>query len=555
MSNTFKQPILKIKNLQICTRDDDKKNGIGGSLVHDLNLEVAAGETLCIVGESGSGKSISSMAIMGLLPKDSLVTNHGEIFLEDENVLLQSQTRLRELRATKMAMVFQEPMTALNPVHKVGRQVEEVLTLHTQWKKAERKKRVLEMLESVGLPDIERVYNSYPHELSGGQRQRIVIAMALILKPKLLIADEPTTALDVTTQKQILALIHELQAEHGTAVIFITHDFGVVAEIADRILVMNQGKQVETGTRQQVLAAPKEDYTRMLISSVPSLIPHHKPSLESEIVLDVQDLHKTYNSSGTLFGKKSKNVIAAKDINFQIHRREILGIVGESGSGKSTVARCVMRLTDPSSGLIELQGKNITTLSRSELAPLRQRIQMIFQDPYRSLNPRRTVGKSVIEGLLNYGMSYTEAMQKAKDTMPLVGLSADVLERYPHQFSGGQRQRICIARALVMEPDVLVADEAVSALDVSVQAQVLDLLDEIRQRTGVGVLFITHDLRVAAQICDTIIVMQKGVVVEAGSAMNVLKSPQHLYTQTLLQAAPGRQWDFQNFQPIPTLSQ
>lgn len=317
---------------------------------------------------------------------------------------------------------------------------------------------------------------------------------------------------------------------------------------------MNQGKLVETGTRQQVLSAPKEDYTRMLISSVPSLIPNQKPNLESEIVLDVQDLHKVYNSAGSLFGKKPKSVVAAKDINFQIHRREILGIVGESGSGKSTVARCVMRLTDPSSGVIALQGKNITTLSRSELAPLRQRIQMIFQDPYRSLNPRRTVGKSVIEGLLNYGMSYAEAMQKAKDTMPLVGLNTDVLERYPHQFSGGQRQRICIARALVMEPDVLVADEAVSALDVSVQAQVLDLLDEIRQRTGVGVLFITHDLRVAAQICDTIIVMQKGQVVEAGSAMTVLKTPQHSYTQTLLQAAPGRQWDFQNFQPIPTLS-
>jgi len=371
--------------------------------------------------------------------------------------------------------------------------------------------------------------------------------MALILKPRLLIADEPTTALDVTTQKQILGLIRELQARHHTAVLFITHDFGVVAEIADRIVVMNQGAVVETGLRDDILARPKHDYTRMLVSSVPSLIPPPRTALDGDMVLQVSGLNKTYGKQGWF--KQNAPVTAASDIAFNVKRGEIVGIVGESGSGKSTVARCVVRLIDPTSGRIELQGKNIAALRRGALAPMRKHIQIVFQDPYRSLNPRRKIGDSIIEGLLNYGAPAAQAMQQAARALDLVGLPPDAIDRYPHQFSGGQRQRICLARALVMKPDVLVADEAVSALDVSVQAQVLALLEDVRQRVGIGVLFITHDLRVAAKICDTIVVMQNGRIVETGSAEQVLTRPSQPYTQALIDAAPGRGWDFQHFRP------
>lgn len=544
------ETVITAKNLQVCIKDKRNKNNIGSPVVHDISFSVKQGETLCIVGESGSGKSVTSMAIMGLLPADSLIVSQGSIYIDDEDILSYSPAQMRRLRASKVAMVFQEPMTALNPVHKVGRQIEEVLKLHQKSLSAkERKKKVMDMLSSVHLPDIERIYDSYPHQLSGGQRQRIVIAMALILQPKLLIADEPTTALDVTTQKQILQLIKELQAKHGTAVIFITHDFGVVADIADRILVMNQGREVETGDKLQVLSNPQADYTRMLVSSVPSLVPHDRQLKDSNTVLTVKNLNKYYTKSKFFFGASEK-LHAAVDVNFQIKQREIVGIVGESGSGKSTVARCIMRLTDSNSGEILLDGTDINRLSRRELMPLRHKIQMIFQDPYRSLNPRQRIGESVIEGLINYGVSRKEALQKASKALELVGLPTDALTRYPHQFSGGQRQRICIARALVMEPAILVADEAVSALDVSVQAQVLDLLEEIRERAGVGVLFITHDLRVAAQICDTVIVMKKGHIVESGPVSDVLSKPQHEYTQSLLDAAPGRHWDFQNFAPV-----
>jgi len=541
-------PVLTIAGLTV--RIDNTGAGSrapGRAVVSDLSFDVHAGETVCIVGESGSGKSVTSLATMGLLPKDTLVASAGRIEIDGEDILKASVKRLRELRASKMAMVFQEPMTALNPVQRVGQQVDEVLRLHTTLSRAERKRQVLAMLESVHLPDIARIYDSYPHQLSGGQRQRIVIAMALILKPRLLIADEPTTALDVTTQKQILALIRELQAEHGTAVVFITHDFGVVAEIADRIVVMNQGTVVETGSREAILARPTQDYTRMLVSSVPSLIPQARDPITSETLLHVRDLNKVYGKNG-LF-KRGTPVAAASDIAFNVRRGEIVGIVGESGSGKSTVARCVVRLIDPTSGQIMLGEADIATIGSRALAPMRRRIQIVFQDPYRSLNPRRKVGESIIEGLLNYGTSRAMAVEQAARALALVGLPPDSVERYPHQFSGGQRQRICIARALVMEPDILVADEAVSALDVSVQAQVLALLEEVRQRVGIGVLFITHDLRVASQICDTLVVMQHGRIVEAGSAEMVLTQPQQPYTRALIDAAPGRGWDFKHFRP------
>ncbi|MCY1526620.1 Glutathione import ATP-binding protein GsiA [compost metagenome] len=407
------------------------------------------------------------------------------------------------------------------------------------------------MFRSVHLPDVERIFDSYPHQLSGGQRQRIVIAMALILEPKLLIADEPTTALDVTTQKQILALIKELQVKHQTAVLFITHDFGVVAEISDRIVVMNRGDLVESGTRNEILAEPKQSYTRRLVSSVPSLVPSRREAPSGMPVLHVKGLGRTYGGKRSVLSRKAAhNIIAAADVNLTLRKGEILGIVGESGSGKSTVARCIVRLIEPTAGHMMMGGEDLSTLSGSALRPVRRRIQIVFQDPYRSLNPRRTVGESIIEGLLNFGVPREDALKRAGETLSVVGLSPDAMRRYPHQFSGGQRQRICIARALVMDPEILVADEAVSALDVSVQAQVLELLEQVRQRTGVGVLFITHDLRVAAQICDTIMVMQRGKVVETGSAETVLTEPRHEYTRALIDAAPGRDWDFRNFRPI-----
>ncbi|ANY17654.1 ABC transporter ATP-binding protein [Bordetella pseudohinzii] len=537
--------VLSIQNLTV------EVQGAGNRVVRDFSLQVRPGETVCVVGESGSGKSVTSLAVMGLLPAGILKVQGGSIMVEGEDVVRATPRRLREMRATHMAMVFQEPMTALNPVHTVGRQVDEVLRLHRrQMSRAQRREKVLEMFRSVHLPDVERVYDSYPHQLSGGQRQRIVIAMALILEPKLLIADEPTTALDVTTQKQILALIKELQEKQGTAVLFITHDFGVVAEIADRIVVMNRGDLIESGTRDDILARPKEAYTRRLVSSVPSLVPIERAAPDGMPVLHVQKLGRTYSSRRGLFGAGGHSVVAAADVNLILRRGEILGIVGESGSGKSTVARCIMRLIEPTEGTLCLGGEDVARVRGAALRPLRRRIQIVFQDPYRSLNPRRPVGESIIEGLLNFGTPRAEAEQRAGDMLRVVGLSPDVMQRYPHQFSGGQRQRICIARALVMEPEVLVADEAVSALDVSVQAQVLELLEEVRRRTGVGVLFITHDLRVAAQICDTIMVMQRGQVVETGSAATVLTQPQHAYTRALIDAAPGRGWDFRNFRPL-----
>ncbi|HSR11642.1 MAG TPA: ABC transporter ATP-binding protein, partial [Thermodesulfobacteriota bacterium] len=483
----------------------------------------------------------------GLLPKGSLEPTGGAILLEGENILAAGQKRLRELRATRMAMVFQEPMTALNPVERVGKQVDEVLRVHTSLGKAERRERVLDMLDSVHLPESRWIYEAYPHQLSGGQRQRIVISMALVLGPRLLIADEPTTALDVTTQKQILLLIRELREKHHTAVMFITHDFGVVAEIADRIVVMNRGRVVDVGKRQDILSGPTRPYTRMLVSSVPSLIPRKRPSPKGVIVLDVAGLTKVFNET-RLFGG-GRSVAAARDVSLNIRRGEIVGVVGESGSGKSTVARCVVRLIDPTAGAVRVDGQDIAGAGGGALRRLRRRIQIVFQDPYRSINPRRRVGDSIVEGLLNFGTPRAEAMGKARELLRVVGLDPDVVQRYPHQFSGGERQRICIARALALDPDILVADEPVSSLDVSVQAQVLKLLEDIRERTGIAVLFITHDLRVSAQVCDTIVVMQSGNIVEAGPAEQVLTAPRENYTRALIDAAPGRHWDFQNFRP------
>ena len=537
-------PVLRVEDLGVAAGRD----GRGPRVVDGVSLDVAAGETLCVVGESGSGKSVSALSVMGLLPKGALKPVGGRVRLGDEELLSATPERLRRLRATEMAMIFQEPMTALNPVMTVGRQVEEVLAAHARADAGERRRRVLTMFEEVHLPEVERIYGSYPQALSGGQRQRIMIAMALVLKPRLLIADEPTTALDVTTQAQILVLLRELREHHGTAVLFITHDMGVVAEIADRVVVMRRGKVVETGPLRQVLSRPAKAYTRALLAAVPSLSPRPPRAGDgAAVALETRGLGKIYRERG-LF--KRREVEAAADVDITLRRERTLGIVGESGSGKSTVARCVVRLIDPTSGSIRLGDDDISTLSRRALKPHRKRVQIVFQDPYRSLNPRLTVGQSIIEGPTNFGVPRAQAMEEAGRLLGLVDIPAEALGRYPHQFSGGQRQRIAIARALAMDPDVLVADEAVSALDVSVQAQVLDLLDAIRKRMGIALLFITHDLRVAAQICDDVAVMQRGRIVEHGPAFEVLGKPRHPYTRQLLQAAPGRHWDFAKFQAV-----
>ncbi|MFS2224663.1 ABC transporter ATP-binding protein [Pantoea sp. B65] len=533
--------ILQVDRLSVNTAQ-------GVPILQDISFSIRAGETLCLVGESGSGKSVTSLATLGLLPKGALRVVGGRILLDGEDVLRVSNGRLKALRGSRMAMIFQEPMTALNPVLTVGRQIDEVLQIHTGLSAAERHVRVMDALTQVHLPDIRRVYAAYPHQLSGGQRQRIMIAMALVLEPRLLIADEPTTALDVTTQQQILKLIRELQQKHGTAVLFITHDMGVVVDIADRVCVMRQGNIVESGALQQVLSQPREDYTKALLAAVPGLAPRPaRKAISAQVVLDVVELGKIYPPKGGAwgwFGKRRQGTRALHDVTFSLKRGRTLGIVGESGSGKSTMARCVMRLLTPDEGAIRITGNDISELSTAGLKPHRKRIQMIFQDPNRSLNPRISIGKSLVEGPMNYGVSFAEAWARGQQLLELVGLPADAIDRFPHQFSGGQRQRIAIARALAMEPDVIVADEAVSALDVSVQAQVLQLLNDIQRRLGVAILFITHDLRVAAQLCDDVLVMQHGEVIEYGAATEVLVSPQHPYTQQLMDAVPGKGWDF-----------
>jgi peptide/nickel transport system ATP-binding protein len=504
--------------------------------VQDISLSIEAGQTLCVVGESGSGKSVMATAVMGLLAKELKVAS-GSITLNGENLLQASAQKLRSLRGKAMGMVFQEPMTALNPVMRCGDQIDELLKTHTDWSAGKRKEAVLAILERVKLPEPARMMRSYPHQLSGGQRQRIVIAMACILKPALLICDEPTTALDVTTQKEILRLIDELQREQGCAVLFITHDMGVVAEIADDVLVMNQGRAVELGAANQVLKNPQQPYTQMLLAAVPSMQPPPaKPDPIGEPLLRAQQVGKTYISRDWL--GRARHTQALQDAALELRAGETIGIVGESGSGKSTLARCIMRLIDPTEGDIFWGTNSIAKLKENELRPLRSHIQVVFQDPNRSLNPRRKIVDSLSEGAMNFGASRADAAAATAQILQKVKLPHEALERYPSQFSGGQRQRLAIARALMCKPQVLVADEAVSALDVSVQAQILQLLREVQAELGLGLLFITHDLRVAAQLCDRVIVMHQGRIVEQGKTGELYANPQQDYTKRLFDAAP-----------------
>jgi peptide/nickel transport system ATP-binding protein len=500
-----------------------------------LTLEVRRDEILCVVGESGSGKSVTAASILRLLPP-TLQVSQGHIEFDGRDLLALPPDELRRVRGARIGMIFQDPMTALNPLHRVGDQIAEVLRLHTALSPAVVRARVLELLERMRMPDPARAAQAYPHELSGGQRQRAMIAMALALEPDLLIADEPTTALDVTTQSQILALIRELQQRNGMGVIFITHDFGVVAEIGTRIAVMRQGQLVEQGDAIDVLDRPQHDYTRSLIAAVPSLQPPPaKPVASSRVALAIRNVSKTYRRRGRV-------THALQDVSLTLARGTTLGIVGESGSGKSTLARCIVRLLEPDSGRIEFEGENLLSLPRAAWRAKVARIQMVFQDPYTSLNPRRRVGDLVTQGPILHGMTRARAIERARELFELVGLDPQSLDRYPHEFSGGQRQRVGLARALALDPYVLVADEPVSALDVSVQAQVLELLHGLRDRLGLSMVFITHDLRVAAQICDRVAIMQGGRLVEEGEAAQVLATPREAYSRSLLDAVPGRRW-------------
>ena len=529
-------PAVTIKNLRIAL----PPGGERAYAVDGISFDLKPGEIVCVVGESGSGKSMCAHALMGLLP-DSVTTETGEIAFEGNNLLALDEDGWRDLRGRRIAMVFQEPMTALNPLMRIGDQMMEMFEAHGLLSPRERRQKALGLAREVGLPDPARIVRAYPHQLSGGQRQRAMIAMALALAPAVLVADEPTTALDVTTQAQILKLIRDLQRSRNMAVMFITHDFGVVADIADRVVVLRYGQVVEQGSAQEVLNRPRHAYTKALLAAVPSMTPPQRtPLIDRNKAVDVIGLDKTYVTAGGWF-RPDRTVQAANEVNFSILQGETLGLVGESGSGKSSVARLVLRLIEADRGTIRIGDIDLTRLEGKALRDQRRRIQMIFQDPFASLNPRRKVGQIISDGPIAHGTDPKLALQRARDLLGMVGLDAGAMERYPHEFSGGQRQRIGIARALALDPEILVADEAVSALDVSVQAQVLALLEDLKTRLGLSMLFITHDLRVAAQICDRIAVMQRGVIVELKPTATLFASPEHPYTRELLAAVPGQQ--------------
>ena len=533
MASKNKNKILEIKDLTIkLPKRADRKFA-----VENVSLDIFRNEILCIVGESGSGKSIMSSAIMRDIP-DSLKISSGEIIFKGKDILKMTTKEINSLRGDKISMIGQEPMAALNPSIKVGRQVDEVFELHqSNLNSEQRKLETLKLFEQMGLPKPERIYNSYPHQISGGQSQRVVIAMALACKPDILIADEPTTALDVTTQAEILKLFNDLRNLYDNAVIFITHDFGVVADIADRVAVMCWGRVVEEGKKNNILMKPQDPYTKLLVDAMPSLEALRRPkSKRSEgALITVANLHKIY-------GKDDNQVHAVNDISFALKAGETLGIVGESGSGKSTLAKSIIRLVEPSSGAITLNEKDFLNLTGNELVKARKNIQMVFQDPFGSLNPSQTVEYMITRGMMLQGIDRSTARQKTLELLEKVGLSSAALKRKPRNFSGGQRQRIGIARALSLGPDVIIADESVSALDLSVQKQVLILLNQLQKQFKMAIIFITHDLRVAAQVSDYIAVMEHGKVVEMGKVFEVFNDPKNNYTKKLLDSAPGKNW-------------
>jgi peptide/nickel transport system ATP-binding protein len=581
-------PLLQIKDLSVSFSADDS---VPNTLQH-ITIDVAKGELVAIVGESGSGKSVTSLSILQLLPQPPAKYTSGEILLNTNNhstnILQLPKTAMQEIRGNKVAMIFQEPMTSLNPVMTCGKQVMEVICLHKKVTSKEAKKRTIQLFEKVQLPTPELLFNRYPHQLSGGQKQRVMIAMAISCEPDLLICDEPTTALDVTVQKSILQLIKELQLQNNMGVIFITHDLSVVAEIADRIIVMYKGEIVETGTNKDIFKNAQHPYSKALLACRPALYPKEKrlpvvsdfmnedgteiiiddsnqltvdrslitenkvqkESNESEIsntqlgtqnvILSVKNLKVYYPARKTFLGKVTEYIKAVDDVSFEVFAGETLGLVGESGCGKTTLGRSVLQLIKPTEGSINFKGTDLMTIEKNKWKALRKDMQIIFQDPYSSLNPRMTIGDAIAEPLEVHGIlsTSTERKEKVIDLLKKVKLLPEHYNRYPHEFSGGQRQRIVIARALALEPSFIVCDESVSALDVSVQAQVLNLLNDLKKEFDFTAIFISHDLSVVRYISDRIMVMQKGKIEEIGTADDVYYNPASTYTKSLIASIP-----------------
>ncbi len=532
-SNT---PVLSVRDLCVEVATEEGRR----TVVDRLSFDVAAGETLCIAGESGSGKSMTALAIMRLLPEPMARIASGTISLAGRDLASLSESAMRDVRGADVAMIFQEPMTSLNPVLTIGRQLTEAIRVHHRVGRGEARSLALKALAAVRIGEPERRLRRYPHELSGGMRQRVMIAMAISGSPKVLIADEPTTALDVTVQAQILELIRTLQKEASTAVILITHDMGVVAEMADRVIVMNGGKMVEGGPVGEIFHAPREDYTRMLLAAVPRLgsapAAAEPAARKGDTVVEVRDLTVGFDIHGGLLRRPVQRVHAVEGISFDVRRGETLALVGESGCGKSTTGRALLNLVRFEGG-VTIDGRASAGLSRHSMNPVRRSIQMIFQDPYASLDPRMTVGDLVAEPMVVHGIARGQELRhRVASLFTRVGLSPDQMRRHPHEFSGGQRQRICIARALALSPTVIVADESVSALDVSVQARVLALLKQLQAELGLSYVFISHDMAVVEQVSHRIAVMYLGQIVEMGTRAQVLGDPRHRYTRRLLDA-------------------
>jgi peptide/nickel transport system ATP-binding protein len=557
------KPLLSIKNLEISF----KKEGVYSAVIKNISYDLQKNEILGIVGESGSGKSVSSLAIMGLLPATISKISEGEIIFDTKNVGRLTEKGLQQLRGNEIAMIFQEPMSSLNPSLKCGFQVQEILLQHTGLSKAETRTETLSLFEKVKLPNPEIVFDKYPHEISGGQKQRVMIAMAIACKPQLLIADEPTTALDVTVQKEIIQLLKDIQEETGMSIIFISHDLSLVSAIAHRVLVMYRGEIVEQGEVKQIFKNPQHNYTKALIASRPSLdfrlkrLPTIQDFLEDTIndevvtqedrtrfhdklyrqipILEVVNVEKEYFSTAGFFGKKS-GFKAVNDVSFKLYEGETLGLVGESGCGKSTLGNAILQLDKATSGQILYRGEDITKLGAKEIKKLRKEIQIIFQDPYSSLNPRIPIGKAIMEPMKVHGLYKNDKERKAKtiEILERVGLGAEYFNRYPHEFSGGQRQRIGIARTIALQPKLIVCDESVSALDISVQAQVLNLLNELKENFGFTYIFISHDLAVVKYMSDQVLVMNKGRIEEMADADVLYANPQKDYTKMLIEAIP-----------------
>lgn len=528
----IRTPLLEVRGLRIAL----PAGGDRELAVTDLSLDIERGQTLCVVGESGSGKSLAAAALVRLMPSPDVRICAGEIRFEGRDILGMSQRELLAVRGARIGYIFQDPLSCLNPLERVGPQVREVLDRH-DWQ-GDRRARTLQLLTDVGLPDPDSLMMKYPWQLSGGQRQRVMIAIAIAADPALLIADEPTTALDVTTQAQILALLRSLQQRQGLGLLLITHDFGVVAEMANEVLVLKDGLTMERGSVARVLGSPQAEYTQRLLRAVPALTAR-APRHVGATLLEVKGVSKRWPATGSWL-RRGKPLLAVDEVSFQVAAGETLAVVGESGSGKSTLARVLARLTPHDAGIASLSDPSGNYLSAEgdQLLALRRRIQVVFQDPYASLNPRRTVGESIAAGPVAAGVPRTKALAKAAELLERVRLDTSAIDRYPNEFSGGQRQRIVIARALAMQPRLLIADEPVSALDVSVQSEILELLDEIQSRDHIGMIFITHDLRVASRMADRIVVMNRGRVVETGRMDAILRSPRHEYTRQLIAAVP-----------------